>query len=163
MLTKITMLATILGISAALLLFIITSSDTSRFAIYHVSAQMNDSNVTNSGSNNLSKNSMELAMSELAKIHLMAANEALKKGNTTAAFAQMNLAYLQLSMLGMKDMGTLNETQAMKFMQSGGKGSSSSSSSSSDSKMMVPDNCIIIQGGILECRDILTGSYSLAK
>jgi hypothetical protein len=162
MLTKITMLTTILGISAAILLFIITSADTSRFAIYPVSAQINDSNV-NDSSNNVSKNSMELAMFELAKIHLMAANEALMKGNTTAAFSQMNLAYLQLSMLGMKDMGTLNETQAMKFMQSGGKGSSSPSPSSSDSKMMIPDNCIIIQGGILECRDILTGSYSLTK
>ncbi len=158
MLTKITMLATILGISASILLFIIISADTSRFNIYLVSAQTNDSNVTKS-SNNVSKNSMELAMSELAKIHLMAANEALMKGNTTAAFAQMNLAYLQLSALGMKDMGTLNETQVMKFMQSGEKGSSSSS----NSKIMVPDNCIIIQGGILECRDILTGSYSLAR
>ena len=161
MLTKITMLATILGISASILLFIIISADTSRFNIYLVSAQTNDSNVTKS-SNNASKNSMELAMSELAKIHLMAANEALMKGNTTAAFAQMNLAYLQLSVLGMKDMGTLNETQVMKFMQSGEKGSSSSSSSS-NSKIMVPDNCIIIHGGILECRDILTGSYSLAR
>jgi hypothetical protein len=160
MLTKITMLATILSITAAFLLFIITSVDTSRFAIYHAFAQTNDSRVTNS-SNSLSKNTMELAMSELAKIHLMAANEALMRGNTTAAFAQMNLAYLQLSMLEMKDMATLNETQAMKFMQSGGKGSSSSSSS--NSKLMVPDNCIIIQGGVLECRDILTGSYSLAK
>ena len=76
----------------------------------------------------------------------------------------MNLAYLQLSMLGMKNMGTMNETEAMKFMQSGEERSSSpSSSSSSDSKMMIPDNCIIIQGGALQCRDILTGSYSLAK
>ena len=80
----------------------------------------------------------------------------------------MNLAYLQLSMLGMKNMGTMNETEAMKFMQSGGERSSSpspspSSPSSSDSKMMIPDNCIIIQGGALQCRDILTGSYSLAK
>src|SRR5919197_2958873 len=158
MLTKITMLATILGISAAVLLCIIKSADTNRFAIYSVSMQTNDSNVTNS--NNVTKNTMELAMSELAKIHLMAANDALMKGNTTAAFAQMNLAYLQLSMLGMKDIGTLNQTQAMKFMKCGGQGSSSSSS---DSKMMVTDNCIIIQGGILECRDILTGSYSLAK
>ena len=78
----------------------------------------------------------------------------------------MNLAYLQLSMLGMKNMGTMNEMQMMKFMQSGEKRSSSPSPSpsSSDSKMMmVPDNCIIIQGGVLQCRDILTGSYSLAK
>jgi hypothetical protein len=75
----------------------------------------------------------------------------------------MNLAYLQLAMLGMKDMGTLNQTQAMKCVRTsyemcdvqGGGGVS-------DSKM-VPDNCIIIQGGVLECRDILTGSYSLVK
>ena len=105
---------------------------------------------------------MDLAMSELARIHLMAANEALMKGNTTAAFSQMNLANLQLSMLDMKDMGRMNETQMMGFMQSGAEQSSSPSSSSAD-KMMVPENCIIIQGGVLQCRDILTGSYSLAK
>ena len=58
-------------------------------------------------------------MSELARIHLIAANQALMKGDTTAAFSQMNLAYLQFSMLEMKDMGTMNETQMMKFMQSG--------------------------------------------
>ena len=76
----------------------------------------------------------------------------------------MNLAYLQFSMLGMKDMGRMNETQMMKFMQSGPEQSSfPSSSSSSASKIMVPENCIIIQGGVLQCRDILTGSYSLAK
>jgi len=103
---------------------------------------------------------MDLAMSELARIHLMAANEALMKGNTTAAFSQMNLAYLQLSMLGMKDMGRMNETQMMKFMQSGAEQSSSPSSSANN---MIPENCIIIQGGVLQCRDILTGSYSLAK
>src|SRR5918912_2570472 len=152
MLTKISMLIKILSISAAVLLFIITSTDTSRVVIYPVSAQMdnNSSNVTNSN-NNAAKNTMDLAMSELARIHLMAANEALMKGNTTAAFSQMNLAYLQLSMLGMKDMGRMNETQMMKFMQSGAEQSSSPSSSSA-SKMMVPENCIIIQGGVLECR-----------
>ena len=57
---------------------------------------------------------MNFAMEELAKLHLMIADQALKKGNNTEAFNQMNLAYLQLSMLGMKDMGTLNQTQAMK-------------------------------------------------
>jgi hypothetical protein len=105
---------------------------------------------------------MDLAMSELARIHLIAANQALMKGDTTAAFSQMNLAYLQFSMLEMKDMGRMNETQMMKFMQSGPEQSSSPSSSSA-SKLMVPENCIIIQGGVLQCRDILTGSYSLAK
>ena len=116
-------------------------------SVYTVSAQMNNSN-------NTKNNSMNFAMGELAKLHLMIADQALKNGNTTAAFNQMNLAYLQLAMLGMKDMGTLNETQAMKFMQGGGK--------ALDTKM-VPENCIIIQGGVLACHDTLTGTYSLAK
>lgn len=117
----------------------------------------------NNSNNNVTKSTMDLAMSELARIHLTAANEALMKGNTTAAFSQMNLAYLQFSMLGMKDMGRMNETQMMKLLQSGPEQSSFPSSSSSASKIMVPENCIIIQGGVLQCRDILTGSYSLAK
>jgi hypothetical protein len=133
-----------------------TSTDTTRIVIYPVSAQMD-----NSSNDNATKSTMDLAMSELARIHLIAANEALMKGDTTTAFSQMNLAYLQFSMLEMKDMGRLNETQMMKFMQSGTEQSSTPSSSAS--KMMVPENCIIIQGGILQCRDILTGSYSLAK
>ena len=133
-------------IVSVLAVVMITSTVTNGFVIYPVSAQVNSSNTN--------KTSMDFAMFELAKIHLMAADRALMKGNNTEAFNQMNLAYLQLSMLGMKDMGTLNETQAMKFMKGGGV--------ESDSKM-VPDNCIIIQGGVLECRDILTGSYSLAK
>ena len=153
------MLIKILSISIAVLLFTITSTDTNRVVIYPVSAQM-DNNSNNN--NNVTKSTMDLAMSELARIHLIAANDALMKGNTTAAFSQMNLAYLQLSMLEMKDMGTMNETQMMKFMQNEPEQSSSSPSSSA-SKIMVPENCIIIQGGVLQCRDILTGSYSLAK
>jgi hypothetical protein len=126
-------------------------------SVYSVSAQVNNSNNTNS-------TSMNFAMEELAKLHLMIADQALKKGNNTEAFNQMNLAYLQLSMLGMKDMGTLNQTQAMKCVRTsyemcdvqGGGGVALDS-------RMVPDNCIIIQGGVLKCRDILTASYSLAK
>jgi hypothetical protein len=164
MLKKINMLIKILGISALVLLFIISCTDTSRVVIYPVSAQTdnNSSNGPNSN-NNATKNTMDLAMSEFARIHLIAANQALMKGDTIAAFSQMNLAYLQFSMLEMKDMGRMNETQMMKFMQSGPEQSSSPSSSSSASKLMVPENCIIIQGGVLQCRDILTGSYSLAK
>jgi hypothetical protein len=163
MLTKISMLIKTLSISVAvLLLFTITTTYTSRVVIYPASAQMDNNSSSNNNNNNATKSTMDLAMSELARIHLMAANEALMKGNTTAAFSQMNLAYLQLSMLGMKDMGRMNETQMMKFMQSGAEQSSSPSSSSA-SKMMIPENCIIIQGGVLQCRDILTGSYSLAK
>jgi hypothetical protein len=160
MLIKISMLIKILSISVAVLLFTITSTDTNRVVIYPVSAQM-DNNSNNN--NNVTKSTMDLAMSELARIHLIAANDALMKGNTTAAFSQMNLAYLQLSMLEMKDMGTMNETQMMKFMQNEPEQSSSPPSSSSASKIMVPENCIIIEGGVLQCRDILTGSYSLAK
>ena len=159
MLIKISMLIKILSISIAVLLFTITSTDTNRAVIYPVSAQMDN----NSNNNNVTKSIMDLAMSELARIHLIAANDALMKGNTTAAFSQMNLAYLQLSMLEMKDMGTMNETQMMKFMQNEPEQSSSPPSSSSASKIMVPENCIIIEGGVLQCRDILTGSYSLAK
>src|SRR5919199_5750922 len=161
MLTKITVLIKILCLSiVVLVLLAITSTYTNRVVIYPVSAQI-DNNSSNN--NNVTKSTMDLAMSELARIHLMAANDALMKGNTTAAFSQMNLANLQLSMLEMKDMGSMNETQMMKFMQSGTDQSSpGSSSSSSASKMMIPENCIIIQGGILQCRDTLTGSYSLA-
>jgi hypothetical protein len=162
MLTKITVLIKILCLSiVVLVLLAITSTYTNGVVIYPVSAQI-DNNSSNN--NNVTKSTMDLAMSELARIHLMAANDALMKGNTTAAFSQMNLANLQLSMLEMKDMGSMNETQMMKFMQSGTDQSSpGSSSSSSASKMMIPENCIIIQGGILQCRDTLTGSYSLAK
>ena len=136
---------------AVILLFtVLTTTVASGFVIYPASAQVNNINTN--------KKSMDAAMAELAKLHIAAADQALMNGNTTAAFSQMNLANLQLAMLGMKDMGTLNETQAMKFMQGGG-------GKASGAKMVpvVPDNCIIIQGGILECRDILTGSYSLAK
>jgi hypothetical protein len=42
---------------------------------------------------------MNFAMDTLAKIHLLAANEALMNGDTTRAFCQMNLAYLQLAMI----------------------------------------------------------------
>lgn len=161
MLTKISVLIKILSISiVVLVLMTITSTYTNRVVIYPVSAQMDNNN-----NNNVTKSTTDLVMSELAKIHLMAANDALMKGNTTAAFSQMNLANLQLAMLEMKDMGRMNETQMMKFMHSSGtdQSSASSPSSSSASKMMIPENCIIIQGGILQCRDILTGSYSLAR
>ena len=122
-------------------------------SVYSVSAQVNNSNNTNS-------TSMNFAMEELAKLHLMIADRALKKGNSTEAFNQMNLAYLQLSMLGMKDMGTLNQTQAMKCVRTSYEMCDVQGGGVALDSKMVPDNCIIIQGGALECRDILTGSYS---
>ena len=125
-------------------------------SVYSVSAQVNNSNNTNS-------TSMNFAMEELAKLHLMIADRALKKGNSTEALNQMNLAYLQLSMLGMKDMGTLNQTQAMKCVRTSYEMCDVQGGGVALDSKMVPDNCIIIQGGVLKCRDILTASYSLAK
>jgi hypothetical protein len=144
-------------VSSVVLISILVTTIPQNDSVYSVSAQVNNSNNTNS-------TSMNFAMEELAKLHLMIADRALKKANTTEAFNQMNLAYLQLSMLGMKDMGTLNQTQAMKCVRTsyemcdvqGGGGVALNS-------RMVPDNCIIIQGGVLKCRDILTASYSLTK
>jgi hypothetical protein len=125
-------------------------------SVYSVSAQVNNSNNTNS-------TSMNFAMEELAKLHLMIADQAVKKGNNTEAFNQMNLAYLQLSMLGMKDMGTLNQTQAMKCVRTSYEMCDVQGGGVALDSRMVPDNCIIIQGGVLKCRDILTASYSLTK
>jgi membrane-anchored glycerophosphoryl diester phosphodiesterase (GDPDase) len=77
-LTKTSILIKIISISAAV--FIIACTDTSRVVIYPVSAQIgnNSSNAANS-SNNATKNTMDLAMSELARIHLIAANLKAKR------------------------------------------------------------------------------------
>ena len=61
-------------------------------SVSSVSAQNNNGNTTNS-------NSMNFAIDTLAKIHLLAANESLMNGDTTRAFSQVNLAYLQLAMI----------------------------------------------------------------
>jgi hypothetical protein len=61
--------------TTVVLVFIITSTSTNGFVIYPVSAQMNSSSTN--------KTSMDFAMAELARIHLMAADRALMKGNTT--------------------------------------------------------------------------------
>jgi hypothetical protein len=143
-------------VSSVVLISILVTTIPQNDSVYSVSAQVNNSNNTNS-------TSMNFAMEELAKLHLMIADRALKKGNTTEAFNQMNLAYLQLSMLGMKDMGTLNETQAMKCVRTSYEMCDVQGGGVALDSKMIPDNCIIIQGGVLKCRDILTASYSLTK
>jgi nitrous oxidase accessory protein NosD len=80
------------------------------FTFYPVVAQ--PSNGVNS-----SRTNMTSAMMASASLHLRAADQALMDGNSTGAMEQLSLAQLQISMLGMKDTGTLNETQAMKFMR----------------------------------------------
>jgi hypothetical protein len=95
------------------------------------------------------------AMVILARFHLKAADTALANGNSTEALHQLTLSQLQVLMLGMKTMGTVDMAQAMQLMRSTGTGLSSKSS--------VPDNCIILNGGVLECRDSLTQSVSFTN
>jgi hypothetical protein len=104
---------------------------------------------------NTSKENMTSAMVILARFHLKAADTALANGNNTAALNDLTLAQLQVLMLGMKPMGTVDVAQAMQLMKGTGGGASSKSS--------VPDNCIILKGGVLECRDSLTQSISLSN
>jgi hypothetical protein len=73
----------------------------------------------------------------------------MSRGNPGIALEQMNLAQMQLSMIGMKKMGVMNQSQAMQFM----KGSTANMKA-------VPENCIILNDGTLECKDSLTNSYS---
>jgi hypothetical protein len=114
------------------------------FAIHPVYAQTNTSN-----------GNMTSAMVILARFHLKAADTALANGNNTSALNELTLAQLQVLMFGMKTMGTLDVAQAMQLMKGTGGGAYSKSS--------VPDNCIILKGGVLECRDSLTQSISFSN
>jgi hypothetical protein len=113
------------------------------FAIHPVYAQTNTSN-----------GNMTSAMVMLARFHLKAADTALANGNNTAALNELTLAQLQVLMLGMKPMGTVYMAQAMQLLKSTGSVTLGSS---------VPDNCIILKGGVLECRDSLTRSISFSN
>jgi hypothetical protein len=113
------------------------------FAIHPVYAQTNTSN-----------GNMTSAMVMLARFHLKAADTALANGNNTAALNELTLAQLQVLMLGMKPMGTVDMAQAMQLLKSTGSATLGSS---------VPDNCIILKGGVLECRDSLTRSISFSN
>jgi hypothetical protein len=73
----------------------------------------------------------------------------LRKIPASTALEQMNMARMQISVMGMKNMGVMNQSQAMQFM----KGNPTS-------MRVVPENCIILNDGTLECRDSLTNSYS---
>jgi hypothetical protein len=113
------------------------------FAIHPIYAQTNTSN-----------GNMTDAMVSLARFHLKAADSALSNGNNTAALHELTLAQLQVPMCGMKTMGTLDVAQAMQLMKA-------STGAGAYSKSSVADNCIILKGGVLACRDSLTQSISL--
>jgi hypothetical protein len=113
------------------------------FTIYPVNAQ------TSGGSN------MSSSMIESARMHIRAADKALASGNATGALDQVNFAQMQLSMMGMKNMGTMNEQQVKEFMKGGGSGNSSTSSlggGASASNMDSPQDCLFGDDGMLQCR-----------
>jgi hypothetical protein len=93
--------------------------------------------------------SMSSVMMESVRMHLKTADKALSTGNFSNALEQMNLAQMQLSVMGMKNMGTMNQSQAMGFMKGG-----------ATNIKTIPENCIILNDGSLECKDSLTNSYS---
>jgi hypothetical protein len=101
-----------------------------------------------SGSKNANTN-MSSVMMQSVRMHLKAADKAMSAGNASTALEQMNMARMQISVMGMKNMGVMNQSQAMQFM----KGNPTS-------MRVVPENCIILNDGTLECRDSLTNSYS---
>ena len=93
---------------------------------------------------------MSSVMMESVRMHLKAADKAMSAGNASAALEQMNTARMQISVMGMKNMGVMNQSQAMQFM----KGNPTS-------MRVVPENCIILNDGTLECRDSLTNKSSV--
>ncbi|MGC2599690.1 MAG: hypothetical protein WA395_16350 [Nitrososphaeraceae archaeon] len=93
--------------------------------------------------------SMSSVMMESVRMHLKAADKAMSGGNPGIALEQMKSAQMQLSMIGMKNMGIMNQSQAMQFIKGG-----------TANIKAVPENCIILNDGTLECKDSLTNSYS---
>ena len=114
------------------------------FENHQVFAQMNTGN-----------GNMTSAMVMLARFHLKAADTELANGNNTAALNELTMAQLQVLALGMKPMGTVDMAQAMQLIKGTGGVTPETSS--------VPDNCIILKGGVLECRDSLTRSISFSN
>jgi len=113
------------------------------FTIYPVYAQTNSNNMSSS-------------MIESARMHIRAADKALASGNATGALDQVNFAQMQLSMMGMKNMGTMNEQQVKEFMKGGGSGNNSTSSlgggSSASNMDSLPQDCLFGDDGMLQCR-----------
>jgi hypothetical protein len=128
-----------IAIIAAFWFVVVASS----FSIYAVYAQTNSNNMSSS-------------MIESARMHIRAADKALASGNATGALDQVNFAQMQLSMMGMKNMGTMNEQQVKEFMKGGGSGNSSTSSrgggASAPNMDSLPEDCLFGDDGMLQCR-----------
>ena len=106
--------------------------------------------VQSNGPKNANTTSMSSVMMESVRMHLMAADNAMSAGNVSEALEQMNMTRMQISVMGMKNMGVMNHSQAMQFMEG-----------NPTSMKVVPKNCIILNDITLECRDSFTNSYSL--
>jgi uncharacterized membrane protein YgcG len=128
-----------IAIIAAFWFVVVASS----FSIYAEYAQTNSNNMSSS-------------MIESARMHIRAADKALASGNATGALDQVNFAQMQLSMMGMKNMGTMNEQQVKEFMKGGGSGNSSTSSrgggASASNMDSLPQDCLFGDDGLLQCR-----------
>jgi hypothetical protein len=128
-----------IAIIAAFWFVVVASS----FSIYAVYAQTNSNNMSSS-------------MIESARMHIRAADKALASGNATGALDQVNFAQMQLSMMGMKNMGTMNEQQVKEFMKGGGSGNSSTSNrgggASASNMDSLPQDCLFGDDGMLQCR-----------
>ena len=77
--------------------------------------------------------SMTSAMTEMVRLHLNAADTALSENDTATALDQINLAQLQLSMMGMESAGTFNGSQPIGYV-------------------MGADTCLLNNDGVLQCR-----------
>jgi hypothetical protein len=88
-----------------------------------------------------SSENMTAPMMESASFHLKVADRLLMEGNTEAALDQINLAEIQLSLLGMNSGETsMNQAQAMEFTIGG-----------SLSSMKMAANCIIDNQAMVRC------------
>jgi hypothetical protein len=116
-----------------LVLVVVITTETDRDGLAIISSTLAQT-TTSSGN-------MTAPMMESASFHLKEADRLLMEGNTDAALDQINLAEIQLSLLGMNSGETsMNQAQAMEFTIGG-----------SLSSMKMAANCIIDNQAMVRC------------
>ena len=117
-----------------LVLVVVITTETDRDGLAIISSTLAQTTPTSSGN-------MTAPMMESASFHLKEADRLLMEGNTDAALDQINLAVIQLSLLGMSSGETsMNQAQAMEFTIGG-----------SLSSMKMAANCIIDNQAMVRC------------
>ena len=117
-----------------LVLVVVITTETDRDGLAIISSTLAQTTPTSSGN-------MTAPMMESASFHLKEADRLLMEGNTDAAVDQINLAEIQLSLLGMNSGETsMNQAQAMEFTIGG-----------SLSSMKMAANCIIDNQAMVRC------------